>query len=487
MKKLTAMLLMMVMVLSLTACIGEQSVETGNSTTEPATTATSVAVEATGFRVGYGKVDITPQESVPLQGFGNVRQRMSTGYLDKLYTTCVAISDEQDNTVLLFGQDLTTTPADVFNDIREAVSDATGVPVDRVMISASHTHSAPSTEATSVGSVARYNESLKEWLVQAAVQAMEDRKGAQMYIGSVEIQGQSFIRHYVLQDGTSVGYDSMARGKDPAGHAGIGDYTMQLLKFTREGGKDVLLVNWQAHPTRTGSSTSYDVSADIVGVIRSELETALDCYCAYFQGAAGNMNAISLVESEKVAEDYRQQGKEIAGQVIVAAENLFTQVKTGEVKNKQFLLAANVDHSQDHLLVYATQVQKVWNSTNNRSKTDAAGAPYGIRSPYHANKIVNNSKRGDTLKLELNAIAIGDVAFVTSPNELFAGVGIQIKEFSAYEMTFVLGYANDSRGYMPSEDAFGYLGYETDITVFEKGTAELVGKTLTDLLAQLYG
>ena len=61
------------------------------------------------IRVGFGRTDITPDCSVPLAGFGNVSKRMSTGYLDRIYTTCIAISDPQGSTVLLFGSDLCTS------------------------------------------------------------------------------------------------------------------------------------------------------------------------------------------------------------------------------------------------------------------------------------------------------------------------------------------------------------------------------------------
>lgn len=441
---------------------------------------------ADGFRVGYGKVEITPEQSVPLQGFGNVSQRMSTGFLDRLYTVCIAITDEQDNTVLLFGSDLTTTYEALASEIRVSISNATGVPVEHIILNASHSHSAPATDTPKIPSQFDYNNSLVQWMTDAAVMAMEDRRSAEMYVGAVEIEKQNFVRHYKLADGTSVGYDSMARGENPVAHEGVGDHTMQFVKFTRDGGKDVLLSNWQAHPTRTGGSSDYDASADIIGVLRDTLEQELDCCAVYFQGAAGNMNASSFVEGEEVAESYREQGRQIAQQVIDAGDTVFTKVETGSVQTMQVKFAAKIDHTQDHLLTYATKVQQVWTSTNNRTKADEAGAPYGIRSPYHANKIVNMAKRKEeTVDLELNVIAIGDVAFATAPNELFAAMGIQIKESSPYKQTIVMGYSNAHYGYLPASEAFEYMAYEVDITWFERGTGELVAQKLSEMLNEL--
>ena len=54
------------------------------------------------LRAGYGKVCITPEESMPLAGYGNVMFRMSQNVLSDIYSICIALSDADDNTVLLF-------------------------------------------------------------------------------------------------------------------------------------------------------------------------------------------------------------------------------------------------------------------------------------------------------------------------------------------------------------------------------------------------
>ena len=56
--------------------------------------------------VGYGRSEITPTISVPLAGYGNTLTRMSQGVLDPQYTSCTAITDANDNTVLLITNDI---------------------------------------------------------------------------------------------------------------------------------------------------------------------------------------------------------------------------------------------------------------------------------------------------------------------------------------------------------------------------------------------
>ena len=49
--------------------------------------------------LGYSRVSITPEESVPLRGYGYSSGRMSDNIQDPLYASCIALTDTSDNTV----------------------------------------------------------------------------------------------------------------------------------------------------------------------------------------------------------------------------------------------------------------------------------------------------------------------------------------------------------------------------------------------------
>ena len=94
-KKLICLLLAFVLLLSLCAC-AQQAPE---ATTEGDT-------PAAGLQVGFARANITPEDSVPLGGYGNTSTRMSDGFLDYIYTSAIAISDGE-NTVVIIENDLT--------------------------------------------------------------------------------------------------------------------------------------------------------------------------------------------------------------------------------------------------------------------------------------------------------------------------------------------------------------------------------------------
>lgn len=117
MKKVVCLILAVLMLLSMTACGASEggAVETTET-------------KAPGFRVGYGKANITPETGVPMGGYGRSDQRISTGTLSYLWATCIAITDADDNTILLYGLDLCNS-AEAYNHFAVDVSKATDVPL----------------------------------------------------------------------------------------------------------------------------------------------------------------------------------------------------------------------------------------------------------------------------------------------------------------------------------------------------------------------
>jgi hypothetical protein len=70
------------------------------------------------------------------------------------------------------------------------------------------------------------------------------------------------------------------------------------------------------------------------------------------------------------------------------------------------------------------------------------------------------STDGKTLTTEIQALRLGAVVLVSAPGELFAEIGVAIENASPFQHTFVVGYANDSLGYLCTETAIREGGYE---------------------------
>jgi len=466
MKKLVSIILAVLMVLSLCACAGS-----GETSKEP---------EA-AFSVGYARENITPSKSVPLAGYGNVEKRMSNNTLDLLYATCVAISDTQDNTVLLISQDLVSSG--YYKEIRTLVNQATGVPEENIMLAATHTHSGPSA-SNDHPNILSWRTTYMAAVAKAATRAMADRSAAEISIGSVDAEGLNFVRHYLQEGGSYIGdnFGSLSNGKIIA-HAEDNDPEMQVIKFTRaaEDRKDIVMVNWQAHPCITGGTNETNISADFIGSTRNyvERETGLDFI--YFTGAAGNQNAKSRIEGETPTTDVNEYGQLLGDYVIKALENL-TPVASGEVKTSKLMYEGKVNHTMEDKLDLAKEVNALYKATD-RDTANKLAREYGFSSVYHCNGVITRSSMGETLTMGLHAISIGDaVSFITAPYEMFAAQGVYIKENTPYDMTFVMTCCNGATSYLPTEKAYDFGCYESHTGRFERGTAEDLAETFVEML-----
>ena len=477
MKKIVALLLVLVMVLAMTACgastpAGEGGGENGGASANG------------GFRVGYGKANITPDGQVGMGGYGRSDQRLSTGVLSYLWVTCVAISDAEDNTILVYGMDLCGSGDAA--EFRTNVSQATGVPVDNIVMSASHTHSAPDYSVVTSGSGDALNK-LKKGLVSAAETAMEDRKEAKMFVGSVDTEGMNFVRHYICNDGTYCGDNFGDSSSGLAGHASQADPELQMVKFTREGDNDVYIANFQTHPHQTGGSSKYDLSADIVGEFRAAMEQELGCEIAYFTGAGGNINSRSRIEAENQTKDWKEWGKRMAK---YAQSVEYTEVATGKVQAASFEFEAKINHADDQWATLGSDLRNRWNKgeiTTAQVKELSAAAGFPFNSPYHAGAVASRASMGNSSSFIIQAFSFGEVGFVSAPYEMFDTSGMYIKENSPFAMTIIAECSNGGNGYFPSQFAFDVSGgYECDTTKYVPGTAERLADQYLEMLEAQY-
>ena len=389
------------------------------------------------FSVGYSRVCITPKESVPLAGYGNTSKRMSESVTSDLCCTCLAFTDENGESALIVTNDLILTAASWAQAARESMAAATGVEIDRILVSATHTHSGPDLGNTDHQSILNYRQHMVTWMTQAAVEAMADRAPAEFLTGSTHIEKVNFVRHYVLDDGSYCGDNfGNTAGRTYINSTTEADRTMQILKIAREGAKDILVVNWQTHPHRSGGSKRFDITADIVGAMRDETEARTGYHFAYFSGAGGNINSRSRIKALNLDGDHEVCGKYMAEHAIAALDAL-TPTPTGAVRGLTDSMTVDINHSMDHLAEFAIGLRREWERTGDHAACREAGAPYGIHSPYHAGAIYSKSKLGPNRQVPLWVLAIGDIAFVGAPYEMFDTNGMQIKWGSAFTSTFI--------------------------------------------------
>lgn len=493
MKKWIALLLVLVMALSVCGCTDASQAETQTGTTKLARDGTLPPVE--GFQVGFARKNISPIAAVPISGItAKSTDRMSTTLHDTLYVSCVAMTGSNGETVLFMTWDLQGTYATVLDIIRNTISEQTGIPLDNVLMTATHTHSGPAVTSSAVAYMEEYRGMLGAQCIEAAFEALEDRKPAELYYSQVETERMNFVRHYSYEDedGNLQYFGDQYRINnqvydDTTKHASEADPTMYVVRIAREGDKDIMMVNWRAHPHIYTSSSSFRVSADFIGSFRTALEMMYDCEFIYFQGAAGNVNNKSKISGEAQTTEYGEYGRIMAEYALESIKNE-TKLEDTTLQSRVNHRAFPANHSEDHLVGLAMQCRAIWDNGGSNSEATAFGEPYGIYGPIHAGAIVSNAKLGETITSELHAFALGDqLCIVTAPHELFDTNSVWLEGQSPYDMTLTFGYTNGMNGYVPSAQAVEYGCYELNCTKIMPGSGEVIQEEFLALLEDMYG
>ena len=422
MKRFISILLCAVMCMSL--FVGCQKTEGESAQTQTDT-----------FSVGYGKAVISPETSVYLCGYGDERsERMSTGTAEDLYSVCVAITDAKGNTVVIIAADLLLSYPSFVDPIRKQVAEEAGIPEDNVMFHCTHNHSGPDANGDMV-----YRTLLIERTLQAAKDALADRKPATMETTFTRPEGINFVRHYLKTDGN---YQGEAVGAVPkenlVGHYGKADNLMQLVRFVREGdAKDIVMINWQGHPRGSDPHSRTTATCNYPGIMRDTVDAGLDCQSIFILSGSGNLNNNSQIPEEvKDVPDFITLGKLLGQHAIDAAAN-FKPANTGNI-----------------------QVEKSFLNTQGQESTEGRA---------------------------LYAISVGDLAFAFAPFEIFDTNAMGVKEGSDFKMTFYASCSNSSGGYLPTEPSWDWeQHYEVRITNYPKGTCWVVQDILLGLLDKCF-
>ena len=436
---------------------------------------------AQSLEVGYGRANITPDYPVGMAG--SAASRISEGAMDPLYITFIALR-QGEMTLLVATMDLVGAYEEYSEPLRAHISRVTGISSEYIILNSTHTHSSVSARSeTSTGSL-RFREDLMKWAEDGAIEALNDLSPAEIWYGSAQTEGMVWVRHYKMADGTYAGanYGSFASGI--VGHASEADPEMQVVKFCREGKKDVVLMNFPAHATINQKSTL--LSADFPGPAREFVAEKTDALVAYFIAGGGDQVPVSRIKTENFSTDYQIYGNEV-GRIAVECLGNMTKAEQGALlfSRRTFVGKSNkadLDRADEALAVKA-----IWDQVGGRATPEgrAAAKDHGFSSVYEVTAILNRMKFKETRSMELKALAIGGLSFIFAPYEMFGASAMEIKKLSPYPMTFIVSCSQNHDGYLPSRLGWKLRCYEAQITRYAPGTAEELAQEYVDLLTKL--
>ena len=477
MKKTACILMAILMVIGLCACGGG---EKGGE-------------EYQGLQVGFGRADILPEQNGVQIAGGDAAARLSDGYLDEVATTCIAIR-EGGETVLLYTIDFIVVDKNVYGS-QPYISQATGVPEENILLNCTHTHSGVSIRSTWDG-VDAYIQKYNDACVTAAEQAIEDLSPATMYYGSAVTEGLVFVRHYLMNDGTTYGNGHGTMESGIKEHLYPADGELQVIKFAREAEdkKDVVLMNLGAHATINNALAPNSVSADWPYNARTYVEENTDSLCAVFEAAAGDQIPNSKIkEIAPYGNKYPQFGNKVGEYCVGVLNGEMKKAEGSGIRLEAHKYTApSMKEGVEDLdrLIKAKELVELSRQKGGYSHPDVSAKvkEYGVDNYLQAAGLVSRANYPESQSMELHLMTVDGVSFIFAPYEMFGVSGRDIKDQSPYDMTFVITCSENAgghMGYLPHEYGCEEGFYDYDVTKFARGTAEDLVDTYVGYLTEM--
>ncbi len=412
------------------------------------------SVEEGELRVGAAKVDITPAP--------NELPKSYEGIHDPIYARAIVI-DNGHTRAALITLDVGGIFTDVWSNVSRKLEKQLDIPVANLMLTATHTHSAPPT----LGRI------YEDRIVQAAVEAAKRLQPATVAYGT----GVSYINvnRNIIDRNTN-------RWWEGPNYDGPSDKTVAILQFRTMSGEPIAVYyNYAVHAVLMGQSDM--ISGDIPGAASAYLENSLggNAVAVWSEGAAGDQNPIYFQQTYDLRkiriDDYAKRGIDISNAMPPGGEGLD---KSNPEVIKLMKQQEQMTFSMGQML--AEEVLHVMRENSERPFQKAAihGAQSTVMCPGR-----NRTDKGragypgqytdaDPIPIGLSLLKFGDVVIGGVNGEVFTMIAQRYKRESPYKHTMMATLTNGSApsGYIPNDAAFGYNTFEVVSSHLKPGCAE---------------
>lgn len=400
---------------------------------------------------GAAKVDITPAIGSSLSGF-IARLEHSTGIADHLHARALILSHGE-RSLAIVQLDLLALSTWQVDQIREACRTMFGIPHECVLVSCTHTHSAPGMVPLRGCEVAplAYQWSVIEKTVRALRAAYRTRREATATIASVPFQMGVNRRQKTPEGGVTLGV-----APDRPAPA-----TVEALHLQVTGGPSFFLFTHAAHPYVLGGESTL-ISGDFPSWACLTLEKAKRGTVAIFlNGCAGNIAPRSAFQGLVAA---RGEGGRLAEAVLTGIESgklLRVNALAGESRQVVF------DYQKFPALHELEAMVGEQERTVRPEERENPEVTRKIRRAYQdwATSLRRISAAQDVLLPaigEVQLLQIGELAIIGISGEPFFEIGQQIARSSSFRYNWPLGYCNAYSGYLPPAAAYSKGGYEVN-------------------------
>jgi neutral ceramidase len=447
------------------------------------------------FRAGAYAMDITPRK-FPISVNGGMADRQAKGAHDRLHARCLVLDDG--TTKIAFAVcDSCMIPREITDEAKRLAEKTTGIAPPRILISATHTHTAPT-----VGGVFQsdpdeeYVKLLPQLIAEGIAKAAANLAPAKIGRGVGKDPTQVFNRRWKVKPGSVLLADPFGKGTDKVkmnpGYqhpdliepAGPIDPDVSILSVQSPDGRPIaLLANYSLHYV----GGVEPLSADYFGAFAEKMTHLLEAekteprfVAIMSNGTSGDINNINFAGAARGKQQSFEQIRIVADSVARAAHEAYKKIE-----HKDWVSLATAQREIELGVRLPTEADIA------RAKEILAKAKgpvlRGLPEIY-ARETVLLAKYPPKVHVILQAHRVGELGIVSTPCETFVDIGLEIKKKSPLQHTFTIELANGYNGYLPTAEQHKLGGYETwraRSSYLEVDAAPRITATLLELLKEV--
>lgn len=449
------------------------------------------------LRAGVAAVDISPQV-FPVNMPGGFNENFAQKAHDPLHARAIVFDDGKTRLALVLLDNL-GVGRETLDEIKLLASRRCDIPPERILISSTHTHSAPpANQADGPPSAAAYRDTLMSGAVQAIERANAALRPAAVGAATHPLPEEVFNRRWFLKPGemplNPFGETDLVKMNpstdprillQPAGPTDP-DVTVLSVRDAKTAKPLAVYANYSLH--YVGGIPRAMVSADYFGEFARLMPTRVGGGSGFVammtNGTSGDINNIPFALTPP------RPPREPFEQVRVVATKAADAAWHARQKITQHLPNARLGMLQRELPLRKRQPSPALIARAERivALQDAAErAKLPPLAEHYARRTLALAKAEHNIRAVLQVVRVGDLAICAIPFETFCAIGLDIKRRSPFPRTMVVGLANGYNGYLPTPEQHRLGGYETWLGTnrVQEDASTLITTQLLEMLAQL--
>lgn len=446
------------------------------------------------FRAGAAKSNITPPVGTSINGSFNSNSVKDVH--DDTYARCIVLDDGNKRLAFVVA-DLCMIGQPEVDIAKSKANQFTGIPVENILISATHTHSGGT--ACSVfqnDPDPAYLSFLSGRIGDAIIRASNKLKPARVGWSVGSEPNEVFNRRWKMKAGTPMVNPFGDRDKvvmnpgvanpallEPAGPIDPEVYVLSVQ--TLDGQPLALLANYSLH--YVGGVGSGAVSADYFGMFAERVEQLLvqsdtnsEFIAIMSNGTSGDINNINWGGPKTEPLPPYEKMKQVAHRIADVAVN--------SIKGIQYEDWVPLGSEVDNVVLKVRKPNAVDLKRAKEIVSKVEGSQMVTRDEVYARETILMNDYPNQVTIPLQSLNIGDLVINTIPAEVFVEIGLELKQKSPFKSTFTISLANGYYGYLPTPAHHELGGYETwraRSSFLEVGASTKITNTLFNLMERL--